>query len=132
MAGSKTNYLELALLNHTFGASTFTPPATLYLAAFTVAPTDSTGGTECSGGSYARVAVTNNTTNFPSANPKLNGTSISFPQASAGWGTVVAVAWMDAASAGNMLTYTVLDTSKDITTGDTLNLAAGSLSYSED
>jgi hypothetical protein len=132
MAGSKTNYLELALLNNTFGASTFTPPGTLYLAAFTVAPGETGGGTECTGGSYARVAVTNNATNFPSANPKLNGTSISFPQASAGWGTVVAVAWMDASTAGNMLTYTVLDTSKDITTGDTLTFAVGSLSHSED
>lgn len=132
MAGSKTNYLEGKLLDLVFGAVAFAAPGTLYLAAFTVAPGETGGGTEVTGGSYARVAVTNNTTNFPSANPKLNGTAISFPQASASWGTVVAVGWMDAASGGNMLTYCTLDTSKDITSGDTLTFAAGALSHSED
>ena len=37
--------------------------AAIYLALFTAMPSDSGGGTEVSGGSYARVAITNNATN---------------------------------------------------------------------
>lgn len=64
MAGSLSRYLKAALLEEAFGAAAFTAPATLYLALYTVAPTDNGGGTEVTGGSYARKAVTNNTTNF--------------------------------------------------------------------
>ena len=65
MAGSFSNFLELEVLDHVFGAAVYTAPATLYIALYTVAPTDAAGGTEVTGGAYARKDVANNATNFP-------------------------------------------------------------------
>lgn len=129
MAGSFSDFLELEVLDHVFGAATYTAPATLYVAAYTAAPTDAGGGTEATGGSYARVAVTNNATNFPaaSAGAKANGTAITFPTATASWGTIVAAAILDAATAGNFLGWCDLAVSKAVGSGDTLQFAVGDL-----
>jgi len=134
MAGSKSDYLENKLLDHVLGGGDYTRPATVYVALFTVAPSDSGGGTEVTGGSYARVAVTNNVTNWPAASggAKSNGTEIAFPEATASWGTVVAFAIFDAATAGNMLYWATLTTSKTIDQGDTAKFAVGDLDVTED
>jgi hypothetical protein len=134
MAGSFSDYLENALLDHVFGGGDYTRPATLYVAAFTAAPSDSGGGTECSGGSYARVAVTNNATNFPAASggAKANGTAITFPSASASWGTVEAIGIFDADSSGNLLAWSTLTASKAVDSGDTLQIPIGDLDVSLD
>jgi len=98
MAGSKSDFLELKLLDHVLGNTAYTAPTIVYVALYTVAPTDAGGGTEVTGGAYARVAVTNNITNWPAAagGLKSNGTEIVFPTATASWGTVVAFAVLDA------------------------------------
>lgn len=134
MAGSFSNYLENAVLDHVFGASSYSAPATLYVALFTVAPNDTGGGTEVSGGSYARVAVTNNATNFPSASggAKSNGAAITFPTATASWGTVVAMGIYDAASAGNLLAWADLTSSKSVGINDTASFAIGDLDITLD
>jgi len=134
MAGSKSDYLENKLLDHVLGGADYTRPATVYVALYTVAPTDAGGGTEVSGGAYARVAVTNNATNFPAASggAKSNGTEIIFPEATASWGTVVALAILDAAAAGNFLYWADLTTSKAIASGDTAKFAVGDLDITED
>lgn len=134
MAGSKSDYLENKLLDHVLGNVAFTAPATVYIALFTVAPTDAGGGTEVTGGSYARVAVVNNSTNWPAATngTKSNGTEISFPTATADWGTVVAFAIFDAATAGNMLYWADLMQAKTISNGDTAKFAIGDIDISED
>lgn len=134
MAGSKADYLENELLDHVLGNSAYAAPATLYVALFTAAPSDSGGGTEVSGGSYARVAVTNNLTNWPAASggAKSNGTEIAFPEATASWGTVVAFAIFDAATAGNMLYWATLTANKTIDSGDTAKFAVGDLDVTED
>jgi hypothetical protein len=134
MAGSKSDYLENELLDHVLGNAAYSAPATVYVALFTSAPTDAGGGTEVSGGSYARVAVTNNDTNWPAASggAKSNGTEITFPDATADWGTVVAFAIFDAASDGNMLYWAELTQSKTVATGDTAKFAVGELDVTED
>lgn len=80
MAGSFSNYLENALLDHALGGGNYTRPATVYIALFTVAPSDAGGGTEVSGNNYSRAAVTNDATNFPAASggAKSNGVAITF------------------------------------------------------
>lgn len=132
MAGSLSDFSEDEILDHLLGGATYTPPATLYLAVFTAAPTDAGGGTEVTGGSYARLAITNNLTNFPasSGGAKSNGAVLDMVTASAGWGTVVAYALFDASSAGNMLGWADLTSSVIINNGDTLRFAAGALTYS--
>ena len=134
MAGSKSDYLENKVLDHVLGGGDYTRPITVYVALYTVAPTDAGGGTEVTGGSYARVAVTNNVTNWPaaSAGAKSNGTEITFAEATASWGTVVAFAILDAATLGNFLYWATLTTSKAIGIGDTAKFAVGDLDVTED
>lgn len=53
-----SDYLEAGILNNIFRAATIpTLPSSLYVALYTVAPSDSGGGTEASGTGYGRVAV---------------------------------------------------------------------------
>jgi hypothetical protein len=128
--GSFTDYLENKLLDHVWGNTAYTAPATLYISlSTTTIADDGTNQTEPSGGAYARVAVTNNTTNWPNASggAKANGAAITFPTATASWGTVIDFAIMDAATVGNMLGYGTLTTSKTIDSGDTASFAIGDL-----
>lgn len=114
-----SDYLENKVLDHLMGRTTFTAPATLHFALYTVAPSDTGGGTEVSGGSYARVAVTNDATNWPAASSgtKRNANTITFPEATASWGNIVAIGILDAATAGNLLFWTTI-TSRSVVQGD--------------
>jgi hypothetical protein len=104
------------------------------VALFTANPSDSGGGTEVTGGSYARVSVTNNTTNWPNASSgsKSNGTAITFPTATANWGTVTAFGIFDASSAGNLLYWGTLSASKTVDNGDTASFASSAITITED
>lgn len=126
-----SNYLGNKLLDAVLGDTPYDAPNTLYLALYTAAPTPSTSGTEVAGGSYARVAITNNATNFPNASGKTknNALALTFATASANWGTVVAVALCDASTAGNILLFTTLTTPRTVNTGDTPNFAIGNLVF---
>ena len=134
MPGSKSNFLENEILDHVLGNAAYSAPATVYVALFTVAPTDAGGGTEVSGGSYARKAVTNNSTNWPAASGgvKSNGTLIEFVQATANWGTILAVGIFDASSGGNQLYWAPLTNSRTIFTGDTPQFQVGDITVTED
>lgn len=134
MPGSKSNFLENELLDHVLGGADYSRPSTVYVALFTAAPSDAGGGTEVSGGSYARKAVTNNGTNWPAAvsGSKSNGTAITFAQATANWGTVVAVGIFDAATDGNLLFWATLTNSRTVFNGDTVTFAIGEIAITED
>lgn len=132
MAG-KSDYMENKVLD-IIGGTTFSAPATIYVALYTAAPTDAGGGTEVTGGSYARVAVTNNATNFPTAaaGAKSNGTEIVFAAPTADWGIIVAFALFDAA-AGNMLYWGLVTPNKTVNNGDPApKFAVGDLDLTED
>lgn len=118
-----SQYLQRELLDHWLGGGDYSRPATVYLALYTVAPSNSGGGTECSGGSYARKSVTNNATNFPAASggdpaTKTLAVAQTFATPTANWGTVVAVGILDASSGGNLLGWTALETPREILNGD--------------
>ena len=125
MAGF-SDYLENKVLDHVFGGTAYTAPTTLYVALYTVAPTDTGGGTEVSGGAYARqtAAFTVSGTNPTTAS---NSAAIEYPTATADYGTVVAVGIFDASSGGNLLAYANLDTSKVVSTGDVFRFNTGDL-----
>jgi hypothetical protein len=131
---SKSDFLENKILDHILGGPDYVRPANVYVALFTAAPTDAGGGTEASGGSYARAAVTNDATHWPAGagGVKSNGVAITFAQATAPWGTVVAFALFDALVAGNMLMWGALTTNKTVGTGDTPSFPIGSLVFTED
>jgi hypothetical protein len=102
-------------------------PRTYYFALFTVAPTNTGGGTEVVGGAYARVAVDNTVANFPAtvASNKTNANPIQFPDSTAAWGSVVAWAVFDAPTAGNMFFNGAVNPTLNLNSGDTAKFAAG-------
>jgi hypothetical protein len=120
-----SNYLENALINATLRNTSYTSPTTVYMGLYTSDPTDANTGTEVSGGSYTRMAVT---MGAPSNGVSTNSAAIEFPQASGSWGTVGWIGLLDASSAGNLLYHTPLDTSKTISSGDIFKIAIGGLS----
>jgi hypothetical protein len=138
--GSLSNYAEAKILDYVFGGAAFASPATLYVALYTADPSDSGGGTELTIGAngYTRVAVTNNSTNFPastgtSPTTKSNGTAITFAaNTTVDWGTISGVALFDAASAGNMIAWTGLTVAKPVMVGDTASFAIGALTFTLD
>ena len=128
-----SDYLENKLVDLIFRGGSYTGPATLYFALFTAAPSDSGGGTEVSGGSYARQGLTANNTNMSSTggattttNPSAGATgatsnniAITWSTApTATWGTVTHFGVFDASTSGNLLVHGALTTSKLISNGD--------------
>jgi hypothetical protein len=125
MAGNLSDYAEKKLLDHLLGTASYTMPSAVYLALYTVAPTDSTEGTEVTGGDYERKVVTFNGVTSGSGST-TNNTTLDFTGMPAC--TVVAVAVLDALTIGNILVYGTLSTNKTLDSGDILRVASGDLS----
>jgi len=119
-----SNFLENALVNATLRNTTYTSPATVYVALFTTDPTDAATGTEVTGGSYARTSVA---FAAPSNGASASNADCTFPTCTSTWGTVSHIGIFDASTSGNLLYHTPLDTSKTIETGDIFKIASGSL-----
>lgn len=103
---SASNFLELELLDHVLGNAAYSAPATVYISLHTADPGEAGAAAEASGVNYARLAVTNNATNWPAASggSKSNGTLLTFATPGAGgWGLITHFAIWDAVSAGNCL-----------------------------
>lgn len=121
-------------------------PTSLYVGLLTATPTDSTAGTEVTGGSYARVAVTSALANWAGtqgagstvASSGTTGTTsnngtITFPAPTANWGIVTGFGVYDASSGGNLLIYAALTTSKTVNSGDAApSFAAAALTFQID
>lgn len=120
-----SNYLENALINGTLRGTTYTAPTTTYLALYTTDPTDADTGTEISGGSYVRQAITFSS---PSNGATSNSSAIEFPQATADWGIISHVGIRDAVTSGNLLYHSALDSSKTISNGDIFKITSTNLS----
>ena len=127
---SFSNYLETKVLDHVFGATAYTAPATLYLALHTADPAEDGSGTEVStsGTAYARTEVAFTT----SGNTTSNTAAVEYATATDDFGTVSHVAVWDASTGGNMLAYAALTSSKTIETGDVFRVPAGDLDITLD
>lgn len=125
---SFTNYTETEVLEWLLTAGAVTRPTAWYVGLFTAAPGETGGGTEVSGGSYARESATFTV----SGNTASNSANIEFTEATASWGTITHVAIFDAVSGGNMLAYASLTASKTIDSGDILRIPAGDLDVTLD
>lgn len=130
-AAAMSDYLENKLIDTLLRGQTFTMPTTVYYALATASGNDAACGTEVTGGSYARVAVTSSLANWAgtqsagsttassgTGGTTSNNAAVTFPAPTANWGTVVEFCVMDAASAGNLLFRTSLTTSKTVNNGD--------------
>jgi hypothetical protein len=122
-----STYLANKLLDHAWGRTSYTMPS-VYLGLYTTNPTmpAGTGGTEVSGGSYVRVALSG-LIGAASSGANANSSSVAFATATGSWGTVVGVGAFDASTVGNLLNAGPLATSKVVGTGDTFSIPIGSL-----
>ena len=121
-------------------------PATLYVALFTANPSETGGGTEVTGGSYARAAVTSSLANWAgtqgagtttvssgTSGTTSNNNAIPFPAPTANWGVITGAALYDASAAGNMLFWSPLTINKTVNNGDPApSFPAGSLTFQID
>ena len=131
MAGGLSNYLADKINDGIHGGPDYTHLTTTYFALMTVMPTASGGGTEVSGGSYARKSFTNNSTNWPasSGQTKTNANVIDFGTATANWGTILGVAEYDASSGGNLLAFGPLTSSRIVNNGDSFQIPVSGATY---
>lgn len=129
-----SNYLENQMVDIIFRGQPWTPttPASLYIALYTAAPSDSGGGTEIpSTNNYSRVGVTRAVGSWAATNGTNGVTSnvsaITFPIPSGSWGTITHFAILDAATGGNFYFTGALTVSQTVNTGNTVSFAAGQL-----
>jgi len=136
-----SDYLEDALVGHLFRTTDYTSPSVMAVALLTaVANDDDTGtfsastGTEvANAGAYARQDRPPLDANWAATSSGNGQTSnvaaITFPTATASWGTVVGIGLCDSDTydAGNLLFHAPLDTPKLIDNGDTAEFAAGAI-----
>jgi hypothetical protein len=125
-----SDFLENKLIDHVLRNTAYTVPTTIYVALYTAAPSDSGGGTEVTGGSYARVQVGPSTTAWTATQGGTAGASsgtggqtanaadITFAAPSANWGTITHFGIHDALTTGNLLFHAALTASKVVNSGD--------------
>jgi hypothetical protein len=130
LAPGMSDYLSNKLIDLIFRGQSYTPPATLYHALFTTAPTNAGGGTEVSGPGYARTGVVSSlssmsgtqgagTTSASSGTSGRTGnnSSITFPSVGGSWGTITASGFYDSATTGNLLGWSLLGGPKAVGSG---------------
>jgi hypothetical protein len=118
---------------------------TQYLALFTAAPSDTGGGTEVTGGSYARAAVTCSLTTFAgtqgagttatssgTGGATSNNAAIAFAAATADWGTVTHVGSFDALTGGRLLWWMPLGVAREILDDDVFQFNVAALAITAD
>lgn len=121
MSSGMGTTLANQVLNYTLGVETYTPPSTVYVALYLVAPTASGGGVEVTASGYERLAVANTTSEWPTTTTgtKANANALTFSSAAANWGTVVGAALLDSPVSTVPMFYGTLDTARPIFSGDT-------------
>lgn len=101
--------LANGLQDFIWGYTTYSPGSNFYVALYLVTPEpDGVGGTEVSGGSYARVSTTQASWNLASVVPIYvsktdNAADITFPTSTASWGTVAGFGILTASTGGTLL-----------------------------
>lgn len=133
-AQALSDYFENNVVDYTFRAQTWTIAANYFVGLSTAACSDSSVGTEVTGGSYARVSYARSLANWAGTQAAAsttassgtggvtsNNVAISFVTPTAGWGTVTHFFLSDASSAGNIIICQALTTSKTINNGDTVS-----------
>jgi hypothetical protein len=145
-AGSLLDYAENKLVDALLRAQAIGTPATWYIGLTTDTCTDTGNGTEPAGNAYARVAVTASLANWAgtqsagsttassgTGGTTSNNNAITFPTSTGAWGTVVAVRWYDASTAGNAWICINLTSSLNVSgTGFTVSFSSGQLSFQID
>jgi hypothetical protein len=129
MASGISQFTVALMLNKLLRGVAGTWPTTVYIGLFTSTPSDSGGGTECSGSGYARQAITVGTGVFAavSAGSTTNSNLIDFGTASGAVGTVTQFGIFDALTTGNLLAWGDLTASQVVANGNAYNIAIGAM-----
>lgn len=122
-----SDYLENLVLENVLNNGANPASTSVYVALATTPTDDAGGGTEVSGGSYARVIRTGGFTVSGVATRAGNTAIIPFPTATADWGTVTHVKIFDALVAGNLLFHGALTTPRLVENGDTFSISIDTL-----
>lgn len=125
MADNLTNTAENKMLDALVGTASYSANTPIKLALVTAAGSDSAAGTEVSGGSYARQTITFNAASSGSIDSAGAVSFTNMPTC-----TVVGIELWDSAGTPVRLAYGSLTSSKSLTSGDTLEFAAGSITLS--
>lgn len=126
-----SDYLSNKMIDLLFRAQSFSWPSSVYLALYTTVPTRSdTGGTECTGGSYARVELpstlsdisgtqgTGTTSASSGSSGRIsNNNDLAFPAPTGDWGDVEGEGIRDAATLGNLLFINAFSLPKSVVSG---------------
>lgn len=139
MAGgaSDTDYTELKLLEHKWGKTSWTMPATVALALTTVVPTDASTGasiTEAGYTGYARKVIAGSDLSTASAGEIHNVNVLTFAACTASSSTVIGWAICDSSStgAGNAISWGTVTSTVISTTQTPATVAASALSGTQD
>ena len=136
---SLSDAFELAVLDQILGGATTLLGATVYIGLSSTTPTDAGANfTEPVGNGYARVAVSNNLTQWPAASgsspaTKSNANDVTFPaNTGSNWGTMTHFGVFTAASGGTAQITGALDTPRLVAVGDTFRFPATLLKVTMD
>lgn len=147
MAGSKKDSFETAILNHIFtnaaisgigdaaGLLASSTAGSLYIALYTVDPSDSTQGTETVYTGYTRVAVARSAGGWTvAAGACSNTAAITFPQCGATGATLTAFSINKAGTTGvdDAIYWGELTSDLTVSSGITPEFAIGDLDVTED
>jgi len=124
-----SNYLEQKILELVFKNLSYGPLANVWVALYSVAPSDSGGGTELSGGGYLRVSTAPAGWTV-TVGALTNASDIVFATASATW-NIVAAGIFDASTGGNLLFHGGV-TPTTINSGGQARFVAGQLNMTLD
>lgn len=127
--GSKSNYLENAIINHVLRHTSFTSPSAVYIGLFTTKAGEAGGQVEVSGGSYARQTVT---FGAPSNGSTSNTVAVVFPDPTDNWGDIEGWGLFDASTSGNLLYYADQSPVETVNTGNPVQFPIGSIVVSEE
>lgn len=124
-----SEYASKTILKHVFNQATLTPP-TFYVALYTTAPyvSDTSYGTEVTGGSYARKLLGTMATYTAGSYKLVTSADVAFPSMPA-VPALCGVAILDASTAGNMWFFEDYTAAPlVVNAGDRVLIAAGNLS----
>jgi len=138
-----SSYLEVKVLAHVLTATAYTAPTTRYVALFNNTSGNAlanlqngtlTDEVTTSGSAYGRQAITfaapsTTGSGLTAVTSAVSNATVTFPAATATWGSVTHIAVMDGgtAGAGNVLFFGAVTTAKQIDTGDTFQITASNL-----
>lgn len=128
-SASATNYQTQKFLDLLLKGTAYTPPTSLWIALFTTTNTIGYNGSgfvevSTSGTAYAREEISTSVVGW--TGPTVDGNNFYYANTAdivwevptANWGTVTGLGLYDASTAGNLLYFAQLSTSKTVSLGD--------------